>query len=89
MQIPRLMRRGPRWKFICLTHVAGATGCHLCEGLEEKLKEAIAAKVLRIVEEIDVRDISTNTEWWSAYQLEVCFLFVPAVWSQGHTWDRR
>ncbi|MGF1601326.1 MAG: glutaredoxin family protein [Thermosynechococcaceae cyanobacterium] len=41
-------------------------GCHLCEGLQEKL-EQIQDLSLRI----EVRDITTNPDWFQAYQYEV------------------
>ncbi|MGB7417067.1 MAG: glutaredoxin family protein [Thermosynechococcaceae cyanobacterium] len=44
--------------------------CHLCEGLQEKL-EQIQDPPLRI----EVRDITTNPDWFQAYQYEVPVLF--------------
>lgn len=41
-------------------------GCHLCEGLEEKL-----AQVSLIAIELEVRDITTNEQWFTAYQYEI------------------
>ena len=41
-------------------------GCHLCEGLQEKL-EAITQMELRII----IRDITQNQDWYKAYQYEV------------------
>ncbi len=41
-------------------------GCHLCEGLEEKL-----AKIHSFSFDLEVRDITTRTDWLQAYQYEV------------------
>lgn len=41
-------------------------GCHLCEGLQEKL-EQIQVKDFQL----EVRDITTRDDWFQAYQYEV------------------
>ena len=41
-------------------------GCHLCEGLEEKL---VAAAHLAF--ELEVRDITTRDDWFQRYQYEI------------------
>lgn len=41
-------------------------GCHLCEGLQEKL-----AQVSLFQFELELRDITTNDRWWQLYQYEV------------------
>ena len=41
-------------------------GCHLCEGLQEKL-----AQITDLDFELEVRDITTREDWWTAYQYEV------------------
>ncbi len=41
-------------------------GCHLCEGLQEKL-----SKVTLLQFELEIRDITTNDRWWQLYQFEV------------------
>lgn len=41
-------------------------GCHLCEGLQEKL-----AQVSNIEFELEIRDINTREDWFNAYQYEV------------------
>ena len=46
-------------------------GCHLCEGLQEKL-EAIEAIAL----EIEIRDITTNPDWFELYQYEIPVLAI-------------
>jgi hypothetical protein len=39
-------------------------GCHLCEGLEEKLRQIPTVC-------LEVRDITTCAAWWQAYQLTI------------------
>ena len=46
-------------------------GCHLCEGLYEKLQQ-----VRGISFELDVRDITTDDRWWQAYEYEIPVLVV-------------
>ncbi|AFY34412.1 glutaredoxin family protein [Calothrix sp. PCC 7507] len=46
-------------------------GCHLCEGLHEKL-----AQIQNIDFELEVRDITTREDWLLAYQYEVPVLFL-------------
>ena len=41
-------------------------GCHLCEGLQEKL-----AQVTKYDFDLEIRDITTNNEWFNAYQYEI------------------
>ncbi|HEY9599262.1 MAG TPA: glutaredoxin family protein [Cyanophyceae cyanobacterium] len=41
-------------------------GCHLCEGLQEKLEQIQALTI-----ELEVRDITTREDWFEAYQYEV------------------
>ncbi|MCT0254098.1 MULTISPECIES: glutaredoxin family protein [unclassified Synechocystis] len=41
-------------------------GCHLCEGLMEKL-----AQIDSLAIELEVRDITTNERWGAAYQYEI------------------
>lgn len=43
-------------------------GCHLCEGLQEKLEQIEGIT-------LDIRDITTREEWFRAYQYEVPVLF--------------
>ncbi|NJL21383.1 MAG: glutaredoxin family protein [Leptolyngbyaceae cyanobacterium SM1_3_5] len=40
-------------------------GCHLCEGLQEKL-----AQVQPSID-LEVRDITTRSDWFDAYQYEI------------------
>ena len=41
-------------------------GCHLCEGLQEKL-----AAVKNIDFHLEIRDITTREDWFAAYQYEI------------------
>ena len=41
-------------------------GCHLCEGLQEKLSQVGLFQF-----ELEIRDITTNDRWWQLYQYEV------------------
>lgn len=45
-------------------------GCHLCEGLQEKL-----AQIQSFAFELEVRDITSREDWLQAYQYEVPVLF--------------
>jgi hypothetical protein len=39
-------------------------GCHLCEGLEEKLRQIPDA-------ELEIRDITSRDDWFQQYQYEI------------------
>jgi Glutaredoxin-like domain (DUF836) len=41
-------------------------GCHLCEGLQEKL-----AQITTIAIDLELRDITTQPDWWAAYEYEI------------------
>ncbi len=41
-------------------------GCHLCEGLKEKLEQIPNPSF-----ELEIRDITTREDWWAAYQFEI------------------
>ncbi len=41
-------------------------GCHLCEGLEEKL-----AAITTLNIKLEIRDITTQPQWFNAYQYEI------------------
>jgi hypothetical protein len=41
-------------------------GCHLCEGLEEKL-----AALAHLAFDLEVRDITTQPHWFEAYQYSI------------------
>ncbi|MDZ7952272.1 glutaredoxin family protein [Nostoc sp. DedQUE09] len=46
-------------------------GCHLCEGLQEKLEQ-----IQNLSFELEVRDITTREDWFSAYEYEVPVLYL-------------
>jgi glutaredoxin len=46
-------------------------GCHLCEGLQEKL-ESLTAKGFSL----EVRDITQQPEWQQAYEYDVPVLYL-------------
>lgn len=46
-------------------------GCHLCEGLQEKLEDIQADPESSCRFDLEIRDITTNEQWWQAYQYEV------------------
>lgn len=46
-------------------------GCHLCEGLEEKIRA-----IDDIAIDLEIRDIETNEEWWEKYQYEIPVLYL-------------
>lgn len=54
------------------------TGCHLCEGLQEKLEQVRSVQF-----ELEVRDITTRDEWFQAYQYEVPVLFLESILEPG------
>ena len=41
-------------------------GCHLCEGLQEKLEQ-----VTQFDLDLEIRDITTKDEWFNLYQYEI------------------
>jgi Glutaredoxin-like domain (DUF836) len=46
-------------------------GCHLCEGLQEKLEEIQAGTDSALLFSLEVRDITQQADWFQAYQYEV------------------
>jgi hypothetical protein len=52
----------PMWMLILYSK----PGCHLCEGLAEKL-----SMVSDLNFELEIRDILTNSDWFAAYQYEI------------------
>lgn len=46
-------------------------GCHLCEGLQEKLEQ-----IQNLSFELEIRDITTREDWFGAYQYEVPVLYL-------------
>ncbi|MEB3227372.1 MAG: glutaredoxin family protein [Synechocystis sp.] len=41
-------------------------GCHLCEGLAEKLDQVTSVAI-----DLEIRDITTQPTWYDAYQYEI------------------
>ena len=41
-------------------------GCHLCEGLLEKLEQVNSIKF-----DLEIRNINTREDWFAAYQYEI------------------
>jgi hypothetical protein len=48
-------------------------GCHLCEGLQEKLEQVHSLQF-----DLEVRDITTRDDWFQAYQYEIPVLYLVA-----------
>lgn len=46
-------------------------GCHLCEGLQEKLEQV---QTLRF--DLEIRDITTRDDWFQQYQYEIPVLMM-------------
>lgn len=44
-------------------------GCHLCEGLQEKLEQVTTVAIA-----LEIRDITTQDDWFQAYQYEIPIL---------------
>lgn len=53
-------------------------GCHLCEGLQEKL-----AALNHLAFDLEVRDITSRPEWFAAYQYEIPVLCRVVSTPQG------
>lgn len=41
-------------------------GCHLCEGLQEKLEQITDLDI-----QLEIREITTNPDWFDRYQYEI------------------
>jgi hypothetical protein len=50
-------------------------GCHLCEGLQEKLEQIIETPNFASLQ-LEVRDITTRDDWFGAYQYEIPVLYL-------------
>jgi Glutaredoxin-like domain (DUF836) len=46
-------------------------GCHLCEGLQEKL-----AAITDLDIQLEIREITTNPDWFDRYQYEIPVLYL-------------
>lgn len=53
-------------------------GCHLCEGLQEKLEEIQQDSQSLRGFQLEIRDITTRDDWFQAYQYEIPVLFKSA-----------
>ncbi len=51
------------------------SGCHLCEGLQEKLEQIVETRNFASLQ-LEIRDIMTRDEWFAAYEYEVPVLYV-------------
>jgi glutaredoxin len=51
-------------------------GCHLCEGLQEKLEQ------VQLEINLEIRDITSREDWFQAYQYEIPVLFLRSADSQ-------
>jgi hypothetical protein len=55
-------------------------GCHLCEGLQEKL-EKVTEIAPELVFDVEMRNIEQNPQWFAQYQYEIpvlCLLVKPS-----------
>ena len=50
-------------------------GCHLCEGLQEKLEKIQASSQTLGKFQLEIRDITTREDWFEAYQYSIPVLF--------------
>lgn len=50
-------------------------GCHLCEGLQEKLEAIQNTEPCPLDFTLDIRDITTRDDWFAAYQYEIPVLY--------------
>ena len=41
-------------------------GCHLCEGLQEKIEQITDLEI-----QLEIREITTNPDWFDRYQYEI------------------
>ena len=46
-------------------------GCHLCEGLQEKLEQITELDI-----QLEIREITTNPDWFDRYQYEIPVLYL-------------
>lgn len=47
-------------------------GCHLCEGLQEKLEQIQDPPIV-----LEIRDITSREDWFQTYQYEI-----PVLWKR-------
>jgi Glutaredoxin-like domain (DUF836) len=58
-------------------------GCHLCEGLQQKL-----AQITNIPIELEIRDITTQDDWFAMYQYEIPVLLMQNYGNSDDTTTR-
>lgn len=46
-------------------------GCHLCEGLQEKLEKIQTSSQTLGAFQLEIRDITTREDWFEAYQYSI------------------
>ena len=46
-------------------------GCHLCEGLQEKMEQIQSPPF-----DLEIRDITSRQDWFQAYQYEIPVMFI-------------
>jgi Glutaredoxin-like domain (DUF836) len=46
-------------------------GCHLCAGLEQKLRS-----ITNPLFDLEIREITSNSDWWNAYEYEIPVLYL-------------
>jgi Glutaredoxin-like domain (DUF836) len=46
-------------------------GCHLCEGLQEKLEQITELEI-----QLEIREITTNPDWFDRYQYDIPVLYL-------------
>jgi hypothetical protein len=46
-------------------------GCHLCEGLQERLEQITELPI-----QLEIREITTNPEWFDRYRYEIPVLYL-------------
>ncbi len=46
-------------------------GCHLCEGLQERLEQIAELEI-----QLEIREITTNPAWFDRYQYEIPVLYL-------------
>jgi hypothetical protein len=63
-------------------------GCHLCEGLQEKLEQ------VQLPFELEIRDITTRPEWFQTYEYDIPVLLLIRTGSdaiahshRGNDWE--
>ncbi|MDX2230632.1 MAG: glutaredoxin family protein [Leptolyngbyaceae cyanobacterium bins.349] len=49
-------------------------GCHLCEGLQEKLEQ-----IHSLTFDLEIRDITTRDDWFQQYQYEIPVLMLEHI----------